>query len=165
MNAEPLGKQPNDIKMSPFGTLVFVQGWCPHCQEFHPKYNEAQKWLAKLHREGHVFPQNFQMESVEAQPPHRLGDGVPTMIMIFNNKLVPLKSRFWADGEQLKMALFSLYGPFFQRWKENQKRIIQNKEPRDYEDIVQQTQHDDDDQYRDYNDFIHELPEFLESMH
>ena len=62
------------------------------------------------------------MQSVKSQPPPRIGDGMPALIMIFDNRLVPLRSRFWTDGKQLQMALYALYGAFFERWKENQRR-------------------------------------------
>lgn len=161
---QPLGKHPEDVKVSPFGTLAYVQGWCPHCKEFHPEYIKAQNFMKQRAKEGARFPRSFQMESIEAFPPQSIGSGVPTLIMIFNNQLVPLgKSRFWIDGKQLSMAMYALYGPFFQRWKQNQVRRISHNPELHYDDLVTQLSHPNDQQYTDYNTFIESLPHFLES--
>lgn len=161
MQIQSLGKNPRDVHMTPFGTLAFVQGWCPHCQHFHPEYEAVQRWMSKVRG----LPSNFQMESVEAQPPHSVGDGVPALVMIFDRQVVPLPSRFWVDGDQLAMALYALYVQFFQRWKENQKRIIQKQHTLPYDDLVSAYTHPNSNQYREYNDFIASLPHFLDQTH
>jgi hypothetical protein len=171
-----LGVKPAKVPFSPFSALAFVQGWCHFCQDFHPRFKQAQKLVNTLSRERGLvrLPPNFVFEAVESTPPPSVGSGVPALLLLFNGQQVPLRSRFWvADPYLLALTLAALYGPFYNRWVKNHELQRLRRPSLGYDDLVEFFSRKVDSGSHPgldpqlvtmYQEFLHELPSFLESV-